>query len=91
MKWNGHTWEAGPDAPDFSYPYELWPYYSIVSAHMPKSLPKHKVEAAFVEESTRDRIVKLWNATRHLEDNELKMLIAILEQTQLYATPHPKQ
>lgn len=94
MKWHGHEWKAGK----WGFP-EHGHYYPIVSAHMmdgDEVPPHHRDkqgnfqaarEAQFVEESTRDRVIKLWNATRHLEDKELEMLLVMLKYTQFHAVP----
>lgn len=88
MKWLGHDWKAG----QYGWP-EHGHYYPIVSASMTNGneIPlrardaqrnnAHAREAQFVEESTRDRVIKLWNATRHLDDDELDKLLNMLEGT----------
>ena len=90
MKWHGHNWKAfdqhsnepGDSAP--SLPRTYWDGY-IISAHMPKSKPEKKMQGSFVEQNTRDRIVKLWNATRHLEDDELDKVLGPIKNTQSLA------
>jgi hypothetical protein len=83
MKWQNHTLEAGEDRAS-EHPH----HYTVVSADMPYSKHADKVHAGFVSEWERDRFVKLWNSTRHLENNELELLLSMLKSTQIHAMPN---
>lgn len=82
IEWHDNDWELSPHH-EVSYNH----YYLVKRIDVDKDnrcttpASRHITQSSFVMESDAKRVIKLWNATRHLSDKDLNALChALLEQ-----------